>query len=134
MIYINHSPKPPPSPFIKGGQNFSIMALMGENGGELEFLLEILTPSYFMKTPPPPPQKNKCLTLLFSNFFWPPTPTYLSLLTLTPTALSAVPFLWLNGGSCHNWCAILLNDNMDLHMSSLSTLVQEGPWCVFYTT
>ena len=58
MIYINHSPNPPPSPFIKGGQNFSIMALMGENGGELEFLLEILTPSYFMMTPPLPPKKT----------------------------------------------------------------------------
>ena len=23
---------------------------------------------------------------------------------------------------------------MDLHMSSLDTLVQEGPWCVFYAT
>ena len=30
------------------------------------------------------------------------------------------------------WCAILLNDNMDLHMSSLGTLVPEGPWYVFY--
>ena len=31
--------------------------------------------------------------------------------------------------------AILLNDNMDLHMSSLGTLVvSEGPWCVFYAT
>ena len=29
-------------------------------------------------------------------------------------------------------CAILLNDNMDLHMSSLGTLVPEGPWYVFY--
>ena len=26
------------------------------------------------------------------------------------------------------------NDNMDLHMSSLGTLVTEGPWCVFYAT
>ena len=23
---------------------------------------------------------------------------------------------------------------MDLHMSSLGTLIQEGPWCVFYAT
>ena len=65
MIYIHHSPNPPPSPFIKGGQNFSKMALMGENGGESEFLLEmgrarnsVLTPSYFMKTPPSPPKKQ----------------------------------------------------------------------------
>ena len=33
---------------------------------------------------------------LFSNFVQPPTLTYLSLPTLTPTALSAVRFLWLN--------------------------------------
>ena len=36
--------------------------------------------------------------------------------------------------SHHIWCAILLNDNMDLHMSSLGTLVPERPWCVFYAT
>ena len=28
----------------------------------------------------------------------------------------------------------VLNDDMDLHMSSLGTLVPEGPWCVFYVT
>ena len=33
-----------------------------------------------------------------------------------------------------HWWAILLNDTMDLHMSSLGTLVTEGPWCVFYAT
>ena len=47
-----------------------------------------------------------------------------------PTVLSIVLFLWLNGWSRHIWCAILLNDNMDLHMSNLGTLVPEGPWCV----
>ena len=31
-------------------------------------------------------------------------------------------FLWLNGWLNHIWCAILLNDIMDLHMSSLGTL------------
>ena len=34
-------------------------------------------------------------------------------------------------------CAFLLNtcmDNIDLHMSSISTLVPEGPWSVFYAT
>ena len=64
-------------------------------------------PPYFMKIPPKLP---------------------------TPTALSVVLFLWLNGWSCHIWFAILLNDNMDLHMSSLGTMVPEGPWCVFYAT
>ena len=32
------------------------------------------------------------------------------------------------------WCAILVNDNMVLHMSSLGILVPERPWCVFYAT
>ena len=36
--------------------------------------------------------------------------------------------------SRHIWCAILVNDNMDLHMSSLGILVLERPWCVFYAT
>ena len=37
---------------------------------------------------------------------------------------------------CHLriWCAILLNDNIDLYMSSLGTLVPEGPWYLFYAT
>ena len=54
--------------------------------------------------------------------------------TPTPTALFVVFFLWLNGLSRHNWCAILLNDIMNLHMSSLDTFVSERPWCVFYST
>ena len=56
----------------------------------------------------------------------PPTPT--------PTVLSVVLSLWLNGWSRHIWCAILLNDNRDLHMSSLGTLVPEGSRCAFYAT
>ena len=36
-------------------------------------------------------------------------------------------FLKQNGWSRHVWFAILLNDAMDLHMSSLGTLVPEGP-------
>ena len=52
----------------------------------------------------------------------------------TPTAFSAVMFLWLNGWSWHIWCAILLDDSMDLYMSSLGTLVPERPWCVFHAT
>ena len=43
--------------------------------------------------------------------------------TPTPTVLSVALFLWLNGWFCHIWCAILPNDNIDLHMSSLGTLV-----------
>ena len=63
-----------------------------------------------------------------------PTPTSLSPPNPTPTARSVVMCLWLNGWSRHNWCTILLNDDMDLYMSSLCTLVPEGPWCVFYAT
>ena len=53
---------------------------------------------------------------------------------LTPSVPSVVLFFWLNGWLRHIWCAILLNDNMDLNMSSLCTLVPEGPWCVFCAT
>ena len=71
-----------------------------------------------------------CLYSLFQVL--PTPPTSLSPQTLIPNALSVVMFLWLNGWSCHIWCAILCNNNMDLHMSSLGTLVTEGPWYVFY--
>ena len=43
-------------------------------------------------------------------------------------------FFRLNEWSCHIWCAILLNDSMDLHMLSLATIVPEWPWCVLYAT
>ena len=75
-----------------------------------------------------------CLPLsLFSNFIQPP-PTFLSspTPTPTPTVLSVVLFLWMNGWSRHIWCAILLNGDMDLHMSSFRTLLPERPWCMFY--
>ena len=71
---------------------------------------------------PPPP--------LFSNF----VPSLPSSLSPNHTVLFVVLFLWLNGWSHHIWCAILLNDNMNLHMFSLGTLVPEGAWCVFYAT
>ena len=74
-----------------------------------------------------------CLPLLF-QFFSQPSSTSLSPPTPTSTVLSVVLFLWLNGWSRHIWCANLLNDNMDLHMSNLGTLVPERPWCVFYGT
>ena len=84
-----------------------------------------------MKTPyiayPPPPILFQILSNTLSS-------TFLSPPTSTQTVLSVVLFLWLNGWSCHSWCAILLNNNMDLHMSSHGTLVPEGPWCVFYAT
>ena len=63
-----------------------------------------------------------------------PPPLFPILSNSTPTALPVVLFLWLNEWSCHIRCTILLNDNMDLHMSSLGTAVPEGPWCVFFVT
>ena len=69
---------------------------------------------------------------LFWNFVQPhPLPC---LLQPHSHCSSVVLFLWQNEWSRHTWCAILLNDNTDLHMSSLGTLVPEGPWCVFYVT
>ena len=131
--------KTPPS-FIKGGGwNFSKMAVigamgnagkpgMGGGGGGKFFkslyivakrvltLLFYEDPLYCLSVPPP-----LCL----------PPPNFLSSSTNSPTALSVVLFLWLNGWWCHIWCAILLNANMDLYMWSLGTSVPEGPWCVF---
>ena len=54
------------------------------------------------------------------------TRTSLSPPSSTPIVHSVFLFLWLNGWSCHIWCTTLLNDNMDLHMSSLSTSVPKG--------
>ena len=75
-----------------------------------------------------------CLPPPFSNFDHPPPPTSMSPPNPNHTALSVVTFPWLNGWSCHILYAILFNDNMDLYMSSLGTLVPEGAWCVFYAT
>ena len=47
-------------------------------------------------------------------------------------------FSWMGDWLHHIWCVILLNDNIDLHMSSLVSLVPEGlcflhqKECVFY--
>ena len=61
-----------------------------------------------MKTP-----SLYCLTPPLFKFYPPPPYNFLSLPIRTPTALSVVVFLWLNGWLCHIWCAILLNHNMD---------------------
>ena len=57
-------------------------------------------------------------------------------ITLTPTPHPQysffVLFLWLNGWLHHIWFAIFLNNNMDLQMTNLGTLVSEWPWFVFY--
>ena len=78
-----------------------------------------------MKTP-----RLYCLPLPLFQILSTPPP----LPTPIPTALSVVLFLWLNWWSHYIWCAILLNDIMDLHMLRLDTLVPERPCCVFHAT
>ena len=80
----------------------------------------IFRPLYFMKT------HLYCLTL-FSNFVH---SLPFCCLQPHPHSHSVALFIWLNGWLCYIWCAILLNDIMDLHMLSFGTLVPEG--CVFY--
>ena len=86
----------------------------------------------FTQTPPILPTPPSIFQILPPPLA--PSPTSLSPPTLTSIILSVVIFLWLNGWSHHIWRAILLNDNMDIHMSSLVTLVPEGPSFVFYAT
>ena len=86
-----------------------------------------------MKTPlycfPPPHFFKFCLPRPS-----PPSPQHRSLSppTPTPTTCSIVLFLWLNGWLLYIWCAVLLNDSMDLHMSSHGTLAPERSWYVLY--
>ena len=54
-----------------------------------------------------------------------------SLPAFTPTSFFAFLFLCLNGSSRHIWYVIICNDIMNIHMSSLGTLVLEGPCCFF---
>ena len=92
---------------------------------------EVLTP-FFMKTPYIA-YSDSCFK--FCPTLSSPLPQFLSPPPATPRVLSVVLFLLLNGWSRHIWCAVLLNNNMDLHMSSLDNLVPEGPYCcVFYAT
>ena len=111
-----------------GGVGF----IMGEDGN-ISFIVGrgVVTPLFYedlphIAYPHPPPHPFHVLSTTFPLLLSPPTPI--------PTALSVVMFLWLNGWSCHFWCAILLNNNMDLQMPSLGTLASEGPWYVFYAT
>ena len=90
--------------------------------------------------PPPPASLYSQPPPIFQIFSNPtPFPTSLSPPTQIPTVLSVALFLWLNGWSLHISCNILLNDNMDLHMSSLATLVSEYSvkftevWDIFFT-
>ena len=92
---------------------------------------EVLTP-FFMKTPYIA-YSDSCFK--FCPTLSSPLPQFLSPPPATPRVLSVVLFLLLNGWSRHIWCAVLLNNNMDLYMSSLDNLVPEGPYCcVFYAT
>ena len=40
---------------------------------------------------------------------------------------------WLNGWLCHIWCVIFHNDFMDLHLSSLGTIVQKDQQGINFT-
>ena len=51
-----------------------------------------------------------------------------------PAALSVVSNLWLNGWSRPIWFAILVNNIMDLHISSISKFLPEGLWYLLYAT
>ena len=132
MFFSNliHSPTPPE----KGGMRFFISSCRGEGGGE-KFVLEregwfydLLSLIY-----EDPSYITYILLFKFSNFVQLP-PTSLSPPTSTPTVLSLDLFLWLNRWSHHSWCDILHNDDVDLHLSSLGTLVPKRPWHVFYAT
>ena len=83
--------------------------------------LTVVLPLYFTKIPP-----YIAYHPLFPNSLSPSTPS--------PTAISVVLFLWLNGWSCYVWYAILFNNIMDKKKSRRDTLVPEWPWCVFYAT
>ena len=73
----------------------------------------------FIYLPPPPLilWRPACIANPLFQILSPPLPPT-SQLPPTPTATFHV----------------LLNDNMDLHMSIIGALVPEGPWCVFYAT
>ena len=107
--------------FVMGGGEISKVSLYSYQRGAKPLILW-RSPLYCLCLPP----------TLLSNFVKPLN----FLLTSNPTltVLSVVLFLWLNWWSWHIWCAILLNDNMDLHKSSFGTLVPEGHWYVFYAT
>ena len=76
----------------------------------------VLEPPILWRPPPPPRLPNPP----FSNFVHPPSQLPL---TPIPTANSVALFLWLSKWSPLLWCAILLNDIMDVHMPSLRTLM-----------
>ena len=59
--------------------------------------------------------------LLTPNFVQPPLPHFSVTSNLHPNCFFCCPASLAKWVSCHIWCAILLNNNMDLHMSSLGT-------------
>ena len=79
---------------------------------------------YFMKTLPP------ILSIPYPFFKFCQPPPFHFLVTYNPhfSVLFVVLLLWLNGWSHHIWYTALLNDNMDLMMLRLGTIVR--PWCV----
>ena len=81
----------------------------------------------------PLPRPMLPTTLFFK--FWPTLPPHLPVTSKPHSHCSfccLVSFVeWV---TCHISCANLRNDNMVLHISTLGTLVAEGPWYVFFAT
>ena len=82
---------------------------------------------------------------IFSNFMKTPYIAYPPLFQILSThcQLQLLPPLFFLLSSFFGWMDLttfdvlfylMLNDNIDLHMLSLGTLVPEGPWCVFHAT
>ena len=118
---------------IGGIQEWSEFVLWWVNGKFLKPLYivgkGVLTP-YFLKFP------LYCLLLPFPYFCLPPPlpPLPCHLQPSSPLLFLLFCLFWVNEWSQHIWCAVLLNENMDMHTSNLDTLVPEGSWCLFYVT
>ena len=138
-LFVNHK---------EGGWNFSKMAIIGGGGGftrnggkpwmggswfyngrDGKFLKSlyivgrgVLTPLFYEDLPILP-------IAPFWNVVHPP-PQLLCHLQPPPPLFSLLScfFSWMGD---HATFDVLFN-NIDLHMSSLGSLVPEGPWCVFY--
>ena len=140
MHSLNRTPHHPnPTPFHKRGRgwDFSKMALMEgwkiftrnggkpEIGGDRTFWKSLYVVSRRL---PPILWRSHYITYPLFQIL-PVIPCHL------PPQLNCsfcCPLSLAEWWSCHIWCAILLNDYMDRHMSSLGTLVPEGLWCAIY--
>ena len=102
-----------------GGEGGGIEKVLLEIGGSQEWVVWFYNGPPILPTPP------------FSKFVLLPLLCHLQPPPALPILFSCF-FSWMGDDSRCD--AILLNDNMDLYMLSLGTIVPEGPWCVFYAT